>query len=71
MRIDSGNSWPRIIGLLADSFNGMLTEIERRTQTLEQSNVDLEREIGERTRAEGALLVACYVGFLVLVTAGG
>ncbi len=43
------------IGLLADSFNGMLTEIERRTQTLEQSNVDLEREIGERGRAEAAL----------------
>ena len=43
------------IGLLVDSFNGMLTEIERRTQTLEQSNDSLEREIGERTRAEEAL----------------
>jgi signal transduction histidine kinase len=43
------------IGLLVDSFNGMLTEIERRTQTLEQSNLDLEREIGERARAESAL----------------
>jgi signal transduction histidine kinase len=43
------------IGVLADAFNGMLTEIERRTQTLEQSNLDLEREIGERARAESAL----------------
>jgi signal transduction histidine kinase len=43
------------IGLLADAFNGMLTEIERRTQTLEQSNQNLEREIGERARAESAL----------------
>ena len=43
------------IGLLADSFNGMLTEIERRTQTLEQSNRDLERASGERARAETAL----------------
>jgi signal transduction histidine kinase len=43
------------IGVLADAFNGMLTEIERRTQTLEQSNLDLEREIGERERADSAL----------------
>jgi light-regulated signal transduction histidine kinase (bacteriophytochrome)/HAMP domain-containing protein len=43
------------IGVLADAFNGMLTEIERRTQTLEKSNRDLEREIGERERADSAL----------------
>jgi signal transduction histidine kinase len=43
------------IGLLVDAFNGMLTEIERRTETLERSNRDLEREIGERSRAESAL----------------
>jgi signal transduction histidine kinase len=43
------------IGLLVDAFNGMLTEIDRRTQILEQSNRDLEHEIGERKRAEEAL----------------
>jgi signal transduction histidine kinase len=43
------------IGVLADAFNGMLTEIDGRTRTLEKSNVDLEHEIGERKRAEEAL----------------
>jgi signal transduction histidine kinase len=43
------------IGLLVDAFNGMLGEIDHRTQILEQSNRDLEREVGERNRAEKAL----------------
>jgi signal transduction histidine kinase len=43
------------IGVLVDAFNGMLTEIDNRTQGLEKSNRDLEREIAERARAEEAL----------------
>ena len=43
------------IGLLVDAFNGMLGEIDHRTQILEQSNRDLEREVSERNRAETAL----------------
>lgn len=43
------------IGLLADAFNGMLTEIDRQTAVLEQSNCDLEHQINERKRVEDAL----------------
>ena len=43
------------IGVLVDAFNGMLGEIDHRTQILEQSNRDLEREVSERNRAETAL----------------
>jgi signal transduction histidine kinase len=43
------------IGVLVDAFNGMLGEIHHRTQILEQSNRDLEREVSERNRAETAL----------------
>jgi signal transduction histidine kinase len=46
------------IGLLVDAFNGMLTEIDRRTQILEEANRDLEHEVGERRRAEEALLAS-------------
>jgi len=40
------------IGLLADSFNTMLAEIERATRELEASNREAAREVGERRRAE-------------------
>jgi signal transduction histidine kinase len=40
------------VGTLVDSFNGMLAEIERRTQELEALNLGLEREVAERRRAE-------------------
>jgi signal transduction histidine kinase len=40
------------VGTLVDAFNGMLTEIERRTHALEDSNRALEREVAERARAE-------------------
>jgi signal transduction histidine kinase len=43
------------IGILADAFNGMLTEIDRQTQVLERSNCDLEHQISERKRVEAAL----------------
>ena len=44
------------VGVLADSFNGMLAEIERRTGALEVSNVELERQVAERSRAEQEIL---------------
>jgi len=43
------------IGDMVDAFNGMLTEIGRRTEALETSNRNLEREISERRSAERAL----------------
>ena len=43
------------IGTLADAFNGMLSEIGRRAETLEESNRKLEAEIAERRGAEEAL----------------
>ncbi|HTA66088.1 MAG TPA: ATP-binding protein [Xanthomonadaceae bacterium] len=44
------------VGVLVDSFNGMLAEIERRTGELEVSNAELGREVGERSRAEQEIL---------------
>jgi signal transduction histidine kinase len=44
------------VGTLVDSFNGMLAEIERRTQALEESNREQAREVAERTRAEQEVL---------------
>lgn len=46
------------IGVLADAFNDMLTEVERRTGALEQSNASLGREMAERSAAETALRLA-------------
>lgn len=40
------------VGVLVDAFNGMLAEIERRTQELELSNAGLGHEIAERSKAE-------------------
>ena len=37
------------VGLLADSFNGMLGEIERRTQEVLRLNEELEARVSERT----------------------
>jgi signal transduction histidine kinase len=40
------------VGTLADSFNAMLAEIERRTRELESLNQGLAHEVTERRRAE-------------------
>ena len=40
------------VGLLVESFNGMLAEIERRTADLEASNREIAREAEERKRAQ-------------------
>ena len=40
------------IGLLAQSFNDMLAEIERATRELQSSNAELEREVSDRRRVE-------------------
>jgi len=40
------------IGLLADSFNDMLSEIQKRTEALERSNQEIAREVGERSLAQ-------------------
>jgi light-regulated signal transduction histidine kinase (bacteriophytochrome) len=42
--------------MLVDSFNDMLTEIDRRTRELEASNAKLAQEAEERSRAEGEIL---------------
>jgi signal transduction histidine kinase len=47
------------IGVLVDSFNGMLAEVGRRTDALEATNRRLEEEVAERERAdEGLRLLA-------------
>jgi len=45
-------------GVLADAFNDMLSEVERRASALEKSNQSLEREMTERHSAERALRIA-------------
>src|SRR3989442_15920021 len=44
------------VGTLVDSFNDMLTEIDRRTRELEATNAKLAQEAEERSRAEGEIL---------------
>jgi signal transduction histidine kinase len=44
------------VGVLVDAFNDMLTVVERRTRDIEASNGELEREVGERRRAEEEIL---------------
>jgi signal transduction histidine kinase len=44
------------IGLLAESFNTMLAEIDRATRELEASNKEAAREVAERRRAEEEIL---------------
>jgi signal transduction histidine kinase/CheY-like chemotaxis protein len=40
------------VGLLVDGFNDMLSQIERRTRELEDSNREIVREVSERSRAQ-------------------
>jgi len=40
------------VGMLADSFNDMLDEIQKRTEALERSNHEIAREVAERDRAQ-------------------
>src|SRR5882762_3105204 len=44
------------VGTLVDSFNDMLTEIDRRTRELEASNAKLAQEAEERSRADREIL---------------
>ena len=44
------------VGTLVDSFNDMLTEIDRRNRELEASNAKLAQEAEERSRAEREVL---------------
>ena len=46
------------VGYLVDAFNGMLSEIGRRSQALEETNRSLQHEMTERSHAEQALLAA-------------
>jgi PAS domain S-box-containing protein len=46
------------IGYLADGFNDMLTEIDRRKKVLEEANQTLEHQVQERRSAENALRVS-------------
>ncbi|KFN50464.1 sensor histidine kinase [Arenimonas composti] len=44
------------LGLLAETLNRMLAEIERRTEALEAANAELAREVGDRSRAEAEVV---------------
>ena len=46
------------LGVLADSFNSMLGEIERRDSVLAEQRRQLEQEVDERNRVNGELLAA-------------
>ncbi|CAN5293328.1 hypothetical protein BH11PSE11_BH11PSE11_10310 [soil metagenome] len=44
------------VGVLVESFNDMLIEIERRTLELENSNHEIARQMGERIRAQDEIM---------------
>lgn len=44
------------VGTLVDSFNDMMSEIEQRTQALEASNREKEREVEERRSAQNEIM---------------
>ncbi|HEY8101348.1 MAG TPA: ATP-binding protein [Burkholderiaceae bacterium] len=44
------------VGMLVDSFNDMLAEIERRTKDLETSNQEIAREVEKRSRAQNEVM---------------
>jgi signal transduction histidine kinase/ActR/RegA family two-component response regulator len=44
------------VGVLVDSFNNMLAEIERRTEQLESSNEAIAHEVHERRLAQGEVM---------------
>jgi len=44
------------VGMLVESFNDMLAEIERRTQELESSNQEIAREMSERNLAQQEIM---------------
>jgi signal transduction histidine kinase len=46
------------IGIVIDAFNGMLDEVQLRSQALEQSNSALQNEVSVRQAAESALSLA-------------
>jgi signal transduction histidine kinase/ActR/RegA family two-component response regulator len=44
------------VGILVESFNDMLAEIQRRTEELENSNKEIAREAAERDRAQQEIM---------------
>src|SRR5690606_22603439 len=44
------------VGVLADAFNAMLAEIDKRTSELEAANAELGAQVSERERAEEEVL---------------
>ena len=53
-----GESTRDEIGIVIDAFNGMLDEVQLRSQALEQSNAALKNEVAVRQAAESALSFA-------------
>jgi signal transduction histidine kinase/ActR/RegA family two-component response regulator len=44
------------LGQLVESFNDMLSQIEKRTRELENSNLEIAREVSERSRAQHEIM---------------
>jgi signal transduction histidine kinase/ActR/RegA family two-component response regulator len=44
------------LGQLVESFNDMLSQIEKRTHELENSNLEIAREVSERSRAQHEIM---------------
>jgi PAS domain S-box-containing protein len=53
-----GESTRDEIGIVIDAFNGMLDEVQLRSQALEQSNSALQNQVAVRQAAEAALTLA-------------
>ncbi|HEY6945668.1 MAG TPA: response regulator [Candidatus Acidoferrum sp.] len=64
LRAEGGSS--NEVGLLVDSFNHMLEDIQQRDEALQQARSDLEKRVAERTAYLNALVESSPLAIMVL-----